>query len=829
MDFTGNQERIMNVVQKAKEEGGKIIVLPELCTSGYSCQDHFYENDTYVLSMDIIKDICNSDLTKDILLVLGTPVIHRGVRYNTMTFINNGKIILIRPKINLADDGNYREARWFNSWRREYKVEDFELNFPGQKKCPIGVAIVECNGCKIAAEVCEELWIPQSMNIPLYLNDTDIILNSSGSHFESKKIMKRIKLLEAATKRSGGAYVYANLIGCDGERLYFDGGSLIALNGKITAEEERFKLVNYQVLTENISLDDIRTYRLKGASIQMQSANVEEISVISIEIDKFINYDNSNNNSNKCKSKKIFNDSRGNKYEKLLQEKYDTYTEKLKSKLIMNHGSNSNKEVINGNFSVIKENIKKLEIGKYQEKIKNLKEKMDEAVKNFNDIKDFEIEEIVDAASCWLWDYLHRSGAAGFMLPLSGGADSASVALIVYVMSEKVIEDVLPRLTTEYSSVNWGVIQNLKKSRNYTSNEVCSQILDCVYLPNSTVSGSETQIRSESLATSISTKDNWKSVDIKSFYDAAKGKMEEIFNFFPDSNIYATIYDESKSKSKSKVNTVINYHRNKRNLKISETKSWIPLNFSLADENIQARLRMLLTYLISQIITGLKNQNGFKLNLACSNSDEVLIGYYTKYDASAGDLNPIGSLPKKYVNKILQYYSLKYGQGKSIKENLSDVLFETWIAIPTAELKPDTGFKIQANEDEIGLSYDQIAVIGELRSSGYGLLSIFKKLQNHKLFKKNDPQYLFDKISTYYRRYTMNRHKAVIVTPSVHLLPSPDDNRFDLRPFLYRTYIDEKIMKLIKPEKKTTIISRQPENNNSPATLYTDTKTYKTK
>ena len=569
MDFTGNQGRIMKVVKKAKEEGGKIIVLPELCTSGYSCQDHFYENDTYVLSMDIVKDICKSDLTNDILLVIGTPVIHRGVRYNTMTFISNGKIILIRPKINLADDGNYREARWFNSWRREYKLEEFELNFPVQKKCPIGVAIVECNGCKIAAEVCEELWIPQSMNIPLYLNDTDIILNSSGSHFESKKIMKRIKLLEAATKRSGGAYVYANLIGCDGERLYFDGGSLIALNGKITAEEERFKLVNYQVLTENISLDDIRAYRLKGASIQMQSANIEEISIISIEIYNFVNYDNSNNSSNKHNSKKIFNDSRGNKYKELLQEKYNNYLQELRLKINSNAPNSKNeeiKEILEANYASVKNNTRKVSLGKYGEKIKNLKEKMDEAIKNFNDIKDFEIEEIVDAASCWLWDYLRRSGAAGFMLPLSGGADSASVALIVYVMSEKIAEDVLPEINKEYNNITGGVIANLRKIDTGTSNEVCSQILDCVYLPNSLVSGSETQLRSQKLATSIGEVNNWKSVDIKSFYDAAKGKMEEIFDSFPKSNIYEQITNETKNKSK--VNTVINYHRNKRNLKI---------------------------------------------------------------------------------------------------------------------------------------------------------------------------------------------------------------------------------------------------------------------
>jgi NAD+ synthase (glutamine-hydrolysing) len=263
MDFIGNEKRIIESINIAKSEGGKIILLPELCTTGYSCQDHFYESETYMLSMNIVRNICNSDLTNDIMLVLGIPVIHNGVKYNTMTFISNGKIILIRPKINLADDGNYREARWFTSWSKE-GLENFELEGFQQKSAPIGVAIINCNGVKIAAEVCEELWIPQSMNIPLYLNDTDIILNSSGSHFEMNKIQKRIDLLNAATKRSGGAYIYSNMKGCDGERLYFDGGSMIGINGKIVALEERFNLIDVQVLTYPINLDDISEYRLRG-------------------------------------------------------------------------------------------------------------------------------------------------------------------------------------------------------------------------------------------------------------------------------------------------------------------------------------------------------------------------------------------------------------------------------------------------------------------------------------------------------------------------------------------------------------------------------------
>jgi hypothetical protein len=291
-----------------------------------------------------------------------------------MTFISNGQIILIRPKINLADDGNYREARWFSPWSKGFTVEKFTLNnFTKQKDCLIGVSIIECNGVKFAAEVCEELWVPNSLNIPLYLNDTDIVLNSSGSHFESKKILKRMDLVESATGRSGGAYIYANLIGGDGDRLYFDGGSLIALNGKVIHMEERFRLAYYQVMTRDISLDEIRRNRLKGASIQRQSSEVHNIDVIHIDIDNFVDYTilfdstkkNKNtftekewgetesidnyktkiingmpiNKENNCNSSKVidnilskdyFNDKISNKDIKIIKEKFKDYLAHIK-------------------------------------------------------------------------------------------------------------------------------------------------------------------------------------------------------------------------------------------------------------------------------------------------------------------------------------------------------------------------------------------------------------------------------------------------------------------------------------------------------------------
>ena len=499
-------------------------------------------------------------------------------------------------------------------------------------------------------------------------------------------------------------------------------------------------------------------------------------------------------------------------------------------------------------------------------------------------ISNNEIKEIVDAASCWLWDYLVRSGGGGFTLPLSGGADSASVATIIFSMCEKIYTDISQNYNHEYfiwkdngKKKYKSIIKNIqllgpktdpeitdekikwnfeKKSLDYIQvKKICSGILDCIYLPNEAISGSETKDRSKFIGQNMSTKKNWKSIGIGAIYKEAKKIIYQFYHNFQKNSEKDNVYYKNQNfeDSKQKFNEQVNTYR--------KTKKGI-IAFSLADENIQARLRMLITYLVAQIIMSIKEQNSFKLTVGCSNSDEVLIGYYTKYDASAADLNPIGTLPKKYINKILQYYSIKYhnidslgkvnsnsevvisnsgklvnklgisklgisklGNSKSAKNNsnqyfmsLSQALFETWLAIPTAELKPDSpNFTIQSDEDEIGISYDQIYAIGKLRSKGYGYISIFKELLNDPLFidPVNSKSLLHNfnnlktKMEKYNYRYTVNRHKTVILTPAVHLLPSPDDNRFDLRPFLYNTSMDNIIKEMF-----TTLEKKIKDNKN---------------
>lgn len=260
-----------------QDKGAKFRLGPELEICGYSCEDHFLEIDTFVHSEQSLAHILSTDLTYGILCDIGCPFIHNSVRYNCRVFCLDGKIILIRPKVFLADDGNYRERRFFTSWKESNGLQDFVLSdvlrsATGQTIVPFGVAIIATQETKLASEMCEELWTPSSPNINLFLSGVDIIANASGSHHQLRKLNSRLTLMQNATRKSGGAYLYANHRGCDGNRLYFDGSALVCVNGDIMAQASQFSLRDVEVISAVVDLSDIHSYRGATASLQEQSS-----------------------------------------------------------------------------------------------------------------------------------------------------------------------------------------------------------------------------------------------------------------------------------------------------------------------------------------------------------------------------------------------------------------------------------------------------------------------------------------------------------------------------------------------------------------------------
>lgn len=255
---------------------------PELEITGYGCLDHFLESDTDLHSWESLFMILENPVCKDILLDIGMPVSHRSVRYNCRVISYNKEILLIRPKLHLANDGNYREMRYFTPWRGERIVEYFDLpeniqKLIGQKKCRIGDALIKTNDTCMGTETCEELFTPMSPGIGAGLDGCEIFSNSSGSHHELRKLNTRIDLIRSETLRNGGIYLYSNQQGCDGDRLYYDGSAMIIVNGRVVAQGSQFSLQDVVVVTATVDLEDVRSYRvIKSRAMQAKNSPVYE-------------------------------------------------------------------------------------------------------------------------------------------------------------------------------------------------------------------------------------------------------------------------------------------------------------------------------------------------------------------------------------------------------------------------------------------------------------------------------------------------------------------------------------------------------------------------
>ena len=361
LDFEGNTARILESIEIAKERGARYRLGPELEITGYSCEDHFLELDTLLHSWESLACILKSGRTDGILCDIGMPVMHKNVRYNCRVFVLDGKLLLIRPKMVLASDGNYREHRWFTAWERGWRTEPYTLpreitELTGQRTVPIGIAAIATTDTLLASETCEELFVPMSPHIHFGNAGVEIIANGSGSHHELRKLDTRIALIRNASAKNGGVYLYANQQGCDGGRLYFDGCALIAQNGEIVAQGSQFSLEDVEVVTATVNLHDVRAYRGAKASRAVQASKMEPLPQIDIDFD----FEPTHGNS-------VLNVSR----------KIQPFTHEPEA-------------------------------------------------------------EIALGPACWLWDYLRRSGAAGYFIPLSGGADSGAVAVLVGSMCQLV-------------------------------------------------------------------------------------------------------------------------------------------------------------------------------------------------------------------------------------------------------------------------------------------------------------------------------------------------------------------------------------------------------
>ena len=692
MDFEGNKKRIIESIEIAKGLGCTYRLGPELDITGYSCEDHFLELDTVNHSWEVVADILMGDYTDNILCELGMPVQHKGALYNCRVVVFNRKVILVRPKMFLAENGNYRESRFFTPWEKsgmeEHPLPSCIQRVTGQKSCPIGVAIIQTNDTEIGIEVCEELWTPKSPHIDLCLDGAEIITNASGSYFELFKVFLRMELLKSASGKSGCCYLYSNQLGLDGQRTFFDGGSMIAVNGNLVAYGERFAPKDVDVVTAVIDLEEIRERKLSSKSRSNQCSKVTNL-FARVKVD-----------FNLCQ--------------------WD---------------------------------------GPVSERVSDDVYKQSKA------------EEIAYSTAAYLWQYIKRSGASGFFLPLSGGADSAASALIVYIMACLVFDHIK---NEEDDGSNLEVLRKIFRKKNpewsfpTSPEEIVSRLLYTGYL-GSENSSQATKERAALLAKQIgSTHFEISISDIyKSFNNAVSGVFKQPARF--------AVHGGSISED-------------------------------LALQNLQARTRMVMSYFLAQLIPGEYQLPTYVLVLGSANLDESLVGYFTKYDCSSADINPIGGISKTDLKEFLQW------GAKHLKITALHDILE---APPTAELRPldeKSGSYTQTDEADIGMTYKELSIFGRLRKvMKAGPISMFRKLTLD--YKEKGLKDLADTVKMFFRKNSINRHKMTTLTPAIHCEGySVDDNRFDLRPFLYNnswTYQFKKLDELVQQTQEMETLMKE--------------------
>ena len=467
IDWQHNLANIRNAIEAAKSAQVAILCLPELCITGYGCEDLFLSRWLPEKALNKLFELIPH--TEGIAVTLGLPVRFEGKVYNTTCFVSNRQIKGFYAKQKLANDGVHYEPRWFTPWQGNV-VASLEIE---GNDYPLGHITVEEKGVKIGFEICEDAW-QTGRPCELLEEKVDLILNPSASHFAFHKAKFRENLVKESSRTFDCVYLYANLLGNEAGRMIYDGDVLVAQKGELIGRNHRLWFHDYRLLT--------------------------------VEVD------------------------------------FSTGT----------------------------------------------------AVKNIKPDYASQNEEFAHAAGLALFDYCRKSKSRGFVLSLSGGADSSTIATLVAFS----VRTGLSQLGTEGLAKKLG-----KEFAGKSEKEVVFALLTTAY--QGTVNSSDdTQNSAQYLADSIGAK----------FYDW-------------------TIDDVVSSYSKT-IERVI-----EREL------SWEDDDITL--QNIQARSR-------SPIIWMLANLEN-KLLLATSNRSEGDVGYATMDGDTSGSISPIAGVSKHFILQWLKY------------------------------------------------------------------------------------------------------------------------------------------------------------------------------
>lgn len=548
LDWDGNRANILAAIESARTQNVSLLCLPELCITGYGCEDAVLSADVCRRALTELHEVAKH--TSGIAVSAGLPLIHRKGLLNVNAMICDGVIAGFVAKRHLAGDGIHYEPRWFKPWPAD-GASAVELN---GKSYPLGNLLFDIRGIRVGFEICEDAWVADRPGRSLALDGVDIILNPSASHFAFGKLDVRKRLVLEGSRAFGVTYVYSNLLGNEAGRAIYDGGAMIASAGRLIAQGPRFSYLDQLITTAVVDIDATRTSQAKGASFTPAFGEASN-SIVKVDFE-------------------------------------------LRPAAI---------------------------------------EPCHDDVADWEESPTLKEEEFARAVSLALFDYLRKSRSAGFVVSLSGGADSAAVSCLAWMairfaVAELGISGVARKLPPDSA---------ITHAKSYA--ELANDLITCVY---QSTRNSTPITRNAATAVANALGAAFVELDIDRLNEG---------------------YTEIVAKA------------------LGRALNWKTDDIAL--QNIQARTRGPGVWMIAN----LKNA----LLLATSNRSEAAVGYATMDGDTCGGLSPIAGIDKAFLRRWLRWLQNHGPDGLGSIPALEAVNQQQ----PTAELRPPS--EHQTDEDDL--------------------------------------------------------------------------------------------------------------------------------
>lgn len=278
LDWEGNLKNIRSAIDQARQHDVSILCLPELCITGYGCEDAFHSRGIQKTALEMLQQV--AVFARDMVVAIGVPVTYAGGMFNTACLIVDGRILGFVGKQHLAGDGIHYEPRWFKPWPKGV-VGEVKL---GDETYPLGDIIFDVGGIRIGFEICEDAWVADRPGARCTARGANIILNPSASHFSFGKHDTRKQFIVDGSRAFHVVYVYANLLGNEAGRAIYDGDSMISVNGDLVAVGSRFSYEPVCLVTATVDIEATRMSRARSGSFEPE-LDGDESDVFSADFD----------------------------------------------------------------------------------------------------------------------------------------------------------------------------------------------------------------------------------------------------------------------------------------------------------------------------------------------------------------------------------------------------------------------------------------------------------------------------------------------------------------------------------------------------------------